>query len=376
MLFYFIIAFLFFCYACFDVDKNLMYNNREINTTNKFLYFYVILFCILLGGLRWNTGTDWIQYYKFFMNHQSWRSFNNKSFEFLYTLLNFIVKQFSEKYTSFLFVLTFLCIFIKVKALKCYTKYTGLAFFLYFCFYFADIFAVRQSLAISILFFSVQYIINKKITPFIICVLIATGIHNSSIIFIFAYKIFWMKQNKAKVFVLIIFAFFFGLVGIRLFLIIARVLFEPLGTLGRFSRKILTYTTIYAETFQASTVSIILGILKRSIILPLFYMCDKKFKKDEKFSGFLNLFTAGNIVYLLFAKYLTVFQRLTTPYIIFEIVLIPYLLFSTKKNYLRYIYMGLILLYALFKLYYGINAYKEYYCPYYSIFNYSSREWM
>ena len=89
---YFVLALAVFFAALIDSSREKSIQGVKTFSTP----FLLILFpCILifLGGFRWLTGTDWNNYYHFYVWHDNWQTYNNGEFEFLYTVLNFICKQ-------------------------------------------------------------------------------------------------------------------------------------------------------------------------------------------------------------------------------------------------------------------------------------------
>ena len=70
------------------------------------IYLYFLLFFLILGGIRWNTGTDWDPYYLYFETNDNWRNFEFSGFEFEngYVLLNYLVKCISDSYSFFLLI--------------------------------------------------------------------------------------------------------------------------------------------------------------------------------------------------------------------------------------------------------------------------------
>ncbi|MBQ7753248.1 MAG: EpsG family protein, partial [Treponema sp.] len=320
---------------------------------------------------RWLTGSDWNAYYPYFNDLNTWKEFNNGTFEITYTLLNFIVKCFSSKFTSFLIVLAFLCVSLKMKLINKISSYPAVCLFLYYCYCVADIFAVRQSLAISILMYSILFIRNKDKTRFILLTLLATSIHNTSIIWLVTYKLYWRHIKETKIFLIFSFCFVIGLISGKFYAFVIPIITAPFSSKFRVVGKLLVYATGYASSdFSVSTV---FSLIKRMLFLPIFLSVHNKIPQNKTYEGLFNIWMIGTCIYLLFSNSLNVFQRMTTPFILVEFLLLPYVLKVEKKSYLKPILYFFICGYAISKLINALNVYPDLYIPYYSIFYYEPR---
>ena len=331
---------------------------------------FVFLVFWAFASFRWETGTDWEPYYDTF-NYFSEAHIIN--FEPGYIALIFFIKKYTSNYSVFLTVFSFLCLTLKFSF---FFKYHKDFFFtlvlLFFCYYFADIFAVRQNLAISLTLFSTIFIIRKQPIFFFITVLLATSIHYSSMLYFFAYYIYWCKISDKKFYYIAAFCVAFGLIGIGG--IILDIILKVLGVDGFIGAKINNYLNEdsgVANTTSSPVVMYLLGVIKRFIFIPLFtYVKNRSQQKFTNFQGYFNLYMIGNIIYFLFAKDLSVFSRASVPFLFFEIFLISYVLFyfkSAKKMMIPVFVIMMIFSWIRFNAL--VNSYYELYVPYNSIFD-------
>lgn len=369
MEFYFAIAGVFFLNAFLSADS-VLNKERMIRGLFRLNYAYLCIALVVIGGCRWLTGSDWPPYYNYFISFNTWHEFNNGTFEILYALLNFIVKCFSSSYTAFLLVLHGLTVLLKSKIIARYAFLPGLVLFLFYCQSVGDIFAVRQTLSIAVLFFSLKAIKEKKKFAFVLITTLATMIHNASVIWFLAYAIFWKRLRTSRIYIAFFICFAVGLFSQKIYGTVIPVILSPFSTKIRMVGKLLVYATGAASS--AFSVHTVLSLAKRIIFVPLFLLIRKKERNNEFYCGVLNLWIFGTLVYLLFSNSLNVFQRMTTPFISLEIFLLPYI-FKNEKKYAKPIYFLLICLYALSKLVSALNAYPDLYMPYYSIFHYENR---
>jgi hypothetical protein len=338
---------------------------------SKYFFFLFLVVLILLGSIRWQRGTDWEPYHDFFVDRKTWIQYNDGTFEISYTILNYIVHCISDSYSLFLFVFTFLVISLKWKTIKCVAVFPSLSLFLYICQNFGDIFAVRQALAISILWVTIIYIQRHEKFKFIAGVLLATSIHNASFFWIFAYYIY---HKNLKIFLSLILLIVSLLIGIsngleRLFTMVFDNLSGLEGINIRLLSKILFYTSD-TEIMQSSAIRIMINISKRIFVVPIIIFSKRRLEKaNEYMPGIINLYIFGNIFNCLFSGTFETFQRLSTAFTFLEIFTFPALLYIIKKKHLKYLFLFIILIYGFLKLLFGINAYRDLFLPYYTIFN-------
>jgi EpsG family len=364
MLFYFILFFIFSSLGILDLAK--------IRKKYKAgLFISLVLLLIILGGIRWKTGTDWGTYYDFFKQNSSYNDFHSGQFEVGYAIINFLIKSLTNNYTVFLIILSFLIISIKSVYIYEHTEYILIALLLYFAYFFGDIFFVRQSLALSLTLYSTNFIIKRQKIKFLITVLIASTIHISALFFLIAYFVYHLRVSNL---VLLLFLFVCILLSIVNFdVVLFKLILKVIGDSTKFGEKLHDYLFIGAAKrfgMQVSGLtSILLGGIKRLLILPVLFLFRKKIeKKYSEYGGYLNLLIVGNGLYYLTIHFVAL-QRISTYFYFYEILLLLMLLasFNWWKERLL-LYMGLIV-YAALKLIYSIAAYPDLFIPYYSIFD-------
>ncbi len=142
------------------------------------LYRTCVLGLILLAGLRWRTGTDWEPYQRHFDLDPF--AAGGGWFELGYELIVFGFRRLSDNYT--LFLLTFGALTIGIKAwIFARLDNPFAALFFYCCLCFADLFFVRQSLAISLVALAV-YLFPRRPLAAIVLGLTATLVHVSAVL--------------------------------------------------------------------------------------------------------------------------------------------------------------------------------------------------
>ena len=198
MIIYYIIFGLTIILAMIDMYKPIAGKQGE-----KVFWFTIILIA-LFKGLRWDTGTDFPQYYACFENvtwsnfyHFERYGFGSDLMEPGYTFLNVLSKTIIDDYTIFLLWTNLAIMWVYGKTILTYVpqyKFSCLALVLIS----TILFPVRQTFAVATLLFSLRYIITKNLKKYLFCVLIAFSFHRSAIFLIFMYPILISKFNYKR----------------------------------------------------------------------------------------------------------------------------------------------------------------------------------
>jgi hypothetical protein len=358
---------------------SICYSSVEVRMKADTLFvgksFFVgfVLLTIVLGGIRWKCGTDWEPYYRFFNNYTTWNQYNNGTFEILYSLLNFLVKKISSSYTAFLFVLSALVITLKYDTIKKIALYPALSYYLFFCANIGDIFPVRQGLAISIALLSIYFIHRKNRQVFFIITLVAVGVHNSMLIWFLAYPVYNRYIRKNTFIFLFLLALICGVLGKRLYVPIIEGVLVRSGVSGPVASRLIGYGLGNYSDGSFSVLQAFLSVIKRMVFIPFFLILRRKLIKTnyEYMNGLINLYIIGNIIYMLFIfdEAFSPLKRMTTPFLFIETIVMPSLLLIFRKQYSKYLFLILLMLYGLIKLNTALRGYPDAYMPYRTIFD-------
>ncbi len=173
------------------VDLIHPFNKKD---ANNWFWFWIVIF-ILFKGLRWDTGTDWAQFYACFEDSKwsnifsYWRyGFDTETMEFGYVFLNVLGRTLLGHFTLFLLVTNAFILIVLGKLIKEHIPQHHIAV-LAILLLSMEFFPVRQSLSIAIFCFSIPFILERNIKKFIICLLICFTIHRSSLLGIIAYPL-------------------------------------------------------------------------------------------------------------------------------------------------------------------------------------------
>ena len=358
--------------AILDVSK--MSKSKKIFT--GMFFFFILLF---LAGIRWETGTDWDLYFRFFDQNDSLGDFiannvDNHGIEFGYGILNFIIKFLFDDYNVCLFIIAFVVIGIKFRWIYKYSVFPMVALLISFATYLGDVFFVRQTLAIAITLIGFDFIIKREKHMFLLMVAVAATIHTSAIIFFPAYWIYHMNISNKKLICIVLCAIIFGLCGIGTF-----ILNELMGIFsadgGKISEKIYVYYLLgdQKENFgQAvdSTTRMLLSYIRRLVFLPFFFYFFKRLStQDPYYEGCLKLVVFGHTMFFLTSIIGIDFAgRLCLYYYVYEILIISSFMLLGKTVSSKLGIFFIIFLYSAMKCFYLLYSLGEYYIPFHTLF--------
>lgn len=356
------------------LDK--VFNNR----TKRIIIILFSGYFIFLGGFRWLTGTDWYAYYYAFLNSDTiYGAFlAPHTMEWGYGFLNYIVNVLGGDYTIFLIVFTFLKVYLKYRVFisQYFINYALFSFFLFYCYEAGAIYGTRQTLAVSLIFLSVSFIIQRKFLWFLALVVLATLIHRTAIVFIFSYWIFNYKSTQQQ----LLKVFLFSIVLYFIFLSIDPSFLTNLPIISNFSsyqEKLEAYSELQQISYgkvDAQT-SNILGVIKKMmILLPLILSFNnlKSRLSSQQFyiyRGLLNTIIFGATIYFVFGAMASDFKRMNAYFDIFEILAIPILLYNIRNKKLILLVGVYFMLIAFSKLYTAIITFEDLLDPFYFIFD-------
>ena len=193
--------------------------NPGRNQHSSFLFLFLLGLSLFVGFSDMFGGYDRYIYGEIFDNladvttikgdYSDSLYYYSYSSEVGYTFLNVLISFFTENRYIFILIITliiYICLFI---SLRKYTENYPLAVVLFMGLWFFFTFTyLRQVLAATIVWLSIQYVIERKFWKFLIVFLIGFSMHNSAIIFFPLYFI-PLKKFSPKL-----------IVGVMLFLLL------------------------------------------------------------------------------------------------------------------------------------------------------------
>ena len=158
-----------------------------------FYYFFAAFPLIFISAIRYNVGADYPSYYKYFMGIVE--GDGRGRFEILYYLLNKIVALLGGS-APWLFGLAAALFLLPVyRSILRDSPYPYLSIFLLLgtTLFFYSLNGTRQMIGTAFLLLSVPFLEKKKMVPYVVLVLVASGFHTMCLLFLVVYFLVWLR---------------------------------------------------------------------------------------------------------------------------------------------------------------------------------------
>lgn len=309
--------------------KNMAYNIFMILS---------MLFPIVTAGIRYNVGVDFNSYIDIYYSIVNSSILENiKTGEIGYVFLNMASEHiFNSPQGVFLFssIITICFLYAAIRNHESKISFS-LALFLYFTkFYPFSLNVMRQSIAISIIFYSYKYIVSRNFKKFLTFVIIAALFHTSAIIVI---PFYFINGEKIKRSLLI------KVISVFCCIIVVfnvDILLEKIGKLNVISKY-----SVYSELINNNHISISSLLSQIIIIFLIIIFWGRLIKKDDRIELYFWLYIFGFILTLAETK-IQYAGRIGMYFNILSVILIPYLLSIMKNKVIRNLFTGVIIAYG------------------------------
>lgn len=330
---------------------------KDTKFTNfgKFIInIFIFLILLLPMGLRYGIGTDYFYtYYPYFnfIGHGT-RYFDEVGFN----LLNIIVYKLFGRFEMLIFITSFIFIYFMYKGIlnnlnEKERPWGTLMLFLSQA-YFYSMNMVRQSLAISIIFFAFKFLKSKEYKKYYMWNLIACTLHYSAIICLL-FPLFLKIKPKKKT---------------KLVIISILILCQPF--LSKVLLKIIMSTKYSWYIGSRYTHGISNTVILVNIVLfILSILYEDKNSTSEEYM-ILNTINYICICLMLLLGWIPLFNRIIRYFTVFQVLLVPKIIYSETNSKKRLVLKCLLFLIFFVPMYYQIFLLGgEGVIPYSSIFN-------
>ncbi|MES2812653.1 MAG: EpsG family protein [Bacteroidota bacterium] len=328
--------------------------------SSSFLYT-LLLSLVLLEGLRWYSGTDFLMYYTSYQEVLNpITEFHNKRYDVFYVWTMTLFKSLHIDYTFFLIFLSSVTAFLYGWSLKKFTDFPILALLVLFVSLIGFLGSNRQLIALALVFFGSQFVVSKKYWLYILTVFVAMGFHFTAIIML-PLVFFNREINLKKWGGFLLLVFLIGLLPLRDFFLF--FLNDNDAIFPFLSERFNSY--LKAHNSIASPLQLVLGVLRKLTPVLIVLYFKNQLKERTGYHLFLNIgFLSIALYFFLGVTFPFLLGRLTIYYSVFECILyswIGYLFVKQKQNQ-----MALLLFFAfcVFLFIKGISLYPELFIPY------------
>lgn len=322
-------------------NKKIRYQNYVINTPFYTVLFIFILFFIFRDISIGSDFEEYVIHYNMLLSNKF--SIIAKEQEYLYRFLEHIFVMLSLPSWAFFSFLYLLMYYLILKGMPSNKNLMALGVLSLFVggFFFFSLSAVRQTMAIAIFFYAIQFIIKKQFIYYLAAVIIASLFHLSAFVLIPLYFLNRFKYNS-KLFIFIylvtlipsIQLYVYNFIFHSISLIIENIfLFKPYIRYFDSSRLIFD-----------SGVSIGVGfIITQMINLFILLMADKVLKFKREYNIYYILFGINCIILNLFYN-IELITRLNMYFAISFLVVFSMSLYLSKSNLQKIIALFIVFL--------------------------------
>ena len=376
---YYILFFGLFITSLFDFASN----NAKVKY--RLFVFWIVVF-VLFKALRWETGTDWAQYYNCF-KEATWNNFmsfwrygeHTTKLEPGYVLLNVIIKTFFPHYTFFLLITNAFILWVFGSLIRKFIpQYSLIALLLVILS--SEIFPVRQTLPIAIFCYSLIYVYQQRCFPYLALIILAVFFHRVFIIIIPFYWFLSKRMTLKSTLIIYLTLIFFKSIVIDLIDILSSVPFINTLTGGLLLTYQLGSDVLQNSEYQQdiSVISQLFTYANSILMLVIFFYArnlnEQKGKDTRGFNIFLNIyicFICINVISLLPGFFML--YRVTNIFAIGYPMCIAMSLYAIDKKYIL-----LKLIFVLFAFIIKLNSqpcidknslHYDLFVPYCSVFD-------
>lgn len=346
------------------------------NKAKKCVLFSWGIFFTLFGGLRWQTGGDWDQYYNHFLasewsNIFSYDRYGNgaETLEPGFVFINVLVKSIFSKFYWYNILLCGFIQYTYIKVSKYYAPERPIMMYAFLTLMNANYFPVRQGLSITIALWAFQTIKERKLKTFLLLVFIAFNIHNAALILLPAY---WIGRIRMKP--IFVFTVFLILMTVGFYF---QDTFTYLSTLmgGDLGEKALRYTEGQTEGFDVERSYFMGNAIALFLLFVYLKVRDLKVEDERWMNILINSFVIYYGIAFMFREGMGDLTRLKSYYFLPNAILFMYSL-KYLKYYGKTFKLAGTLFFVLYMAYQVSKSCDGYYfmdanVPYKTIFDYN-----
>ncbi len=330
----------------------------------KLSFFLIFLFL----GLRYNFGNDYVTYLELFktVKENPEVAFDEKMYIFYepgWMILNWVCRPIG--FFGMTIVLAFFYSFTVYRVIKKYVpdRYYWLAvFFVIFNsgFLLVHSTAMRQTVAILIFLWSIDFIINKKIIAFILCIILAATFHYTSLTILLISPFLFDNRRISIVYGSVLFS-------IYLFIFIFGSFLSPY--VGKLASMFSERYEDYSDKGNANSG---LGFIFYASIFLLTLSLDRV--QDKSTAVFFKI----AIVYFMLMPFKLIIEMTARIGMYFspsEIIIYPFILKGLKSNVYKYSFLFILLLFTIYQFFqfFFSDTYKDYFMEYHTFL--SASQW-
>lgn len=280
----------------------------------------------LVMALKGETvGTDTLAYSNEYENAKYYLEYLLRPTELGYSYFNFVIKKLDLSFQSYLGIISAIVVISVSTLYRLHSKNILMSFYLHVT---IGIFAMtmtglRQTMAISLTIFAFIYLMRNKNLLFFIFILVAYFFHNSSLVFLLVFFLRKIRINKRTGFIIYVFC---------------SLLFVCRGFIASLIMQIIPekYTRYMLDVAYVNPLLIIVVMAIPLACLLLWPRASDLDNEDEpRIMSMLFLLSCLNFIIYFFALEISLFERMSFYFMIYNTVLIPNVIQKIKHKNIR-----------------------------------------
>lgn len=312
----------------------------HLKSKHNWLYYVLVLLPpVLFATIRYNIGTDYMNYW-FYYNGAG----NYASYEPLFRLLNLIARNVFNGFYGVLLLsalLTYGFVLASLVRLKNYVS-ISIGLWVYYCYYYVASFNVmRQLIAVSIILYATVLLAENKEILFTILVVVASLFHFSAILTLVFLLLKRIQSVKSRQQMFLIFS------GAVLLIFLGGALFNSLeGFMGDYSKYLAHSNGIVSFAYLIDILPTFLVVAIPIMIYIYYYRMDRKFD----LYCIIGLFS---IVVLIMGYHFRWFQRVLYYFDVMQVLIIAINMRRIRLPQNRIIVKSAVFIFYLFYFWYS-----------------------
>ncbi|MCS2714474.1 EpsG family protein [Bacteroides thetaiotaomicron] len=303
----------------------------------RFPYFkeFILFLLVVFAGLRYNVGVDYPIYEDIFNDPYSVHAL---AIEPIWLGINKVLRALGMGVRVFFFLTSWLVVwgfYIGIRKMS-FHFYISILLFVLCGFYFESMNIVRQYVAVSLLFVSFSYFVEKKSRKYFLCVLCAILFHYSVLVIL---PLIWISRFKYPVWLLIITLFVSAFYGKILFNLIVEYIMPSFTEIG--------YYQYGVEDFDSGVSSGVLRLFYNLFGIFILSLYAKQNQIHPYLHILVNMFVMGLLLYNIFYLFMPA-RRLYHYFFPYLILLFPYYLRCFNRISQVIILTGTCLVFGIF----------------------------
>ncbi|MBR3040676.1 MAG: EpsG family protein [Lachnospiraceae bacterium] len=303
-------------------ENTVIVGNEKILTRGKLrnfsLIFGIFAFLLMVSALRIAIGNDYWEYTSIFSLISQNRYVSTEfGFNFFVRVCHFLFGK--ENYIVIFGIVAAATIYFSLKSIYLLSERFGYSFFLYMVFgiYLSGFNSIRYYLVLAVAMYAVNFLFTKEYEKFILLILLASTFHMAVLFCLVVYPI---AKLRWKVWV-------YPILGV----FAASLLAFP----NFYRRIIFLFYPFYENSVYDTQTTSVVQIARCAAVLIFSLICYKAaVKNSEKNRFYFQLNMLALIVYCC-CSFMPVISRIGYFLNVFHIFLIPSLLQSVSKKWLR-----------------------------------------